>query len=78
MPEQCYSSDLSTEAFRFSAQNLSALQCSSTDLSPETIWVFLAALWRNSFSLMAFQRGKTKVSKSLRFKELAVAHWMEF
>lgn len=78
MPEQRYSSDLSIEALRFSVWNLSALQCSSTDLSPEAIWVFLAALWRNSFSVIAFQRGKTKVSKSLRFKKLAVAHWMEF
>lgn len=78
MPEQLYSSDLSIEAFRFSVQNLSALHCSSADLSPDTIRVFLAALWRNSFSLMVFQRGKTKVSKSLRFKRLAVAHWMEF
>lgn len=69
--------DLSIEACRLSVENLSALYCSSTDLSPETIWVFLAALRRNSFSLMAFQRGKTKVSKSLRFEKLAVAHWVE-
>lgn len=41
-------------------------------------FVFLAALWRNSFSLMAFRRGKTKEAKSLRFGKLAAARRVEF
>lgn len=52
--ERRYSSALPTEACSLSVEDLSSLHCSSTDLHPETIRVFLAALWRNSFSLMAF------------------------